>query len=553
MRTGRFKTIRLLFYIIIAIVFFVIPNVLGNTGVIAIGPVEMPISSFKGVLQVVPTIFCVCMVLIDVQKGTVVASILLGLYFIQMLLVVVVMHVYSAIPGAVNAILSMLMIGLISTSVKRIERDGITDKTTKLYNIKGFKEALGARISKKKHFYIMVVHLKNVSNVVCDLGYEYGEVLLVEIGRRLKALTDNKELVGKLDGHEFVLAIPHTYDPQTFADSIVKTIGQKLVVQNQGVSIDCYIPAYVGISEYLKDSDDIDELIRYAGVAMCYAMDSDTEKIRMYRTRLQIDLQRVAEIERLIKQSLADDSFRLAFQPIYEIDGMKLRGLEALLRLTLPNETRVRPGELIPVAENTNLILKMDEYIILKAMTLFRHIIRKMNKSVKFSINVSAKNISKVGFADKIGQIVEQTGFPIDRLEIDITENAFTDTSEQAIDNIRALKEMGALIALDDFGTGHTSLSKLLKLPVDVLKIDKSLIDDMEHNKVNQEFVDSIIYMGHLMGCEVVAEGVERDSQLEILREHKCDMLQGFVWGRAMEYEDVIGFCREQNKLNQPD
>ena len=140
--------------------------------------------------------------------------------------------------------------------------------------------------------------------------------------------------------------------------------------------------------------------------------------------------------------------------------------------------------------------------------------------------------------------MIEETHFPAKNLEIEITEYSISESMETTIENILKLKESGVQIALDDFGTGYTSIAQLMKLPVNLLKIDKSLIDDIESSQTMRDMVDSVIYMGHIMNCEVISEGVENEDQLNILKEHKCDFIQGFIWGKPMSFADAELLCQ---------
>ena len=148
-------------------------------------------------------------------------------------------------------------------------------------------------------------------------------------------------------------------------------------------------------------------------------------------------------------------------------------------------------------------------------------------------------------FVDRVLDIISKTSFPPENLEIEITEYSFAMSMDQTVENVMRLKENGIQVALDDFGTGYTSLSQLLKLPISVLKIDKSLIDDIVTNQTNCDFVDAIIYMGHLMNCEVISEGVEYLDQLNILKEHECDFIQGFIWSKPINYDDALSLTKE--------
>ncbi|MBR6452249.1 MAG: EAL domain-containing protein, partial [Lachnospiraceae bacterium] len=170
--------------------------------------------------------------------------------------------------------------------------------------------------------------------------------------------------------------------------------------------------------------------------------------------------------------------------------------------------------------------------------------VKNSEDEILISVNMSANSICREDFVDSIRSILEETEFPPNRLEVEITEYSFAESGETTTANIEALRKMGVKIALDDFGTGYTSLAQLVKLPVNLLKIDKSLVDDIETNTTNRDFVNAIIYMGHLMGCDVLSEGVETQMQIDLLREQNCDYVQGFIWDRPLYYEAAIAMIK---------
>lgn len=170
-------------------------------------------------------------------------------------------------------------------------------------------------------------------------------------------------------------------------------------------------------------------------------------------------------------------------------------------------------------------------------MNEYKEIVLNSNKDLIISVNISAKNIGSLGFTEKVQNILNETGFPAKNLEIEITEYCFVQSLEITISNIKKLREMGVQLALDDFGTGYTSLSYLAKMPINLLKVDKSLVDDIESNSKSRDFVNAVISMGHLMECEVISEGVENEKQIDLLHTQECDFIQGYVWGKPLDYE----------------
>ena len=212
--------------------------------------------------------------------------------------------------------------------------------------------------------------------------------------------------------------------------------------------------------------------------------------------------------------------------------------------MRLPDGTVVSPGEFIPVAEKSDLILDINHYVMHRVLNEFKNICPKMDKDFTVSVNVSAKEISQPGFANSVMNMIFEAGFPAQNFEIEITEYSFAKSLDTTIENITILRNHGVQIALDDFGTGYTSLEQLLNLPVTLLKIDKSLIDNIVNSEINRDFIKTVIYLGHLMKCEVISEGVEEEKQLELLDEFDCDFIQGYVWSKPLDYEAALGLCK---------
>ena len=267
----------------------------------------------------------------------------------------------------------------------------------------------------------------------------------------------------------------------------------------------------------------------------------------MYNDELENEELNQKDAEILINESLENDWFYLMYQPQFTLGEKKLRGFETLIRCKKPDGSIVSPGLFIPAAEKSNLILKIDDYVLKRAIKESKEMLSNNKDKCTISINVSAKNISSQGFAEKVIKMIEEADFPPECLEIEITEYSFVDSLKVTTRNITMLREFGVQIALDDFGTGYTSIAQVMNLPVNLLKIDKSLIDEIESSQKKRNLVNTIINMGHIMNCEVISEGVESEQQLDILRKYKCDFIQGYVWSKPIEYNAALDMCTTQN------
>ena len=259
----------------------------------------------------------------------------------------------------------------------------------------------------------------------------------------------------------------------------------------------------------------------------------------MTNQELVDELQRRNSLEKLVREGLENEYFYLMYQPQYILTNHELRGFEALIRLKLPDGTMISPAEFIPASENSDLIMEIDDYVLHHALRAFRSVQDQATNKVVLSINISAKTIALADFVDKVKKAADTADFPLAFLELEITEYSVSDNDSQTIENINELRKLGVTIALDDFGTGYTSLAQLMRIPFDLLKIDKSLVDDIDVDKVRCDFCESVIALGHLVNSKVIAEGVEKEAQAELLKERGCDYLQGFLWGKPMYFEDA--------------
>ena len=245
-----------------------------------------------------------------------------------------------------------------------------------------------------------------------------------------------------------------------------------------------------------------------------------------------------AELEAKIRDAIENDTIYFNLQPQFDMNH-KLRGFEALARMKDTDGSFISPGEFIPIAEETGIIDKIDSSVFNKSARFIGNLIKETGADIMLSINVSVKHMMKADFLDELTSILEESGIRPGNLEIEITESIMIKSMEKASECIESIKKMGIQIAIDDFGTGYSSLSYLNSFPANLLKIDKSFIDKMNSSDSSKQYVAAIISLGHIMGIDVISEGVEQEDQLDTLKEIGCDYVQGFIWGRPLPQEDA--------------
>lgn len=497
--------------------------------------------SLCGIIQSCIFLLSIFAVLIDYNIGLKNSMFIFAVQVVIGTMNAIRMHSTGTLPGVFNAAVSIFALILIARQLEKSERESNTDIITGLFNRRAFEQILAWKLSKRQSGHVVYFILNNFRVINENLGHRYGDLVLKEVADRIKNSLGDRGIVCKNDGAEYLILLSDKGNPIETIEKVMSAVGEKLVVTKDGINVNYFMTCAAGITSFPKDSGDAATLLKHADVAMVDARHRGAGKISFYDSKLANGLAHQQEVERKIKDALEHEYFYLVYQPQYKLNGKELRGFETLIRMNAPDGENISPGEFIGIAEKTELIHKIDKYVLKRAMWEFGSIINNSNKDIILSINVSAKGMGTVGFADTVKKIIAETDFPADHLEIELTEYSFSESAEYTVENIKLLKEAGVKIALDDFGTGYTSLIQLLKLPIDLLKIDKSLIDDIVTSEQNQDFIDSVIYMGHIMDCEVISEGVETDEQLAVLKEHKCDFVQGYVWGKPLNYDVAVG------------
>ena len=504
-----------------------------------LGSVELPASSLNGCIQVVMCLLCIILVLIDCKKGLIWSYVFLGLSVIGSLRTAFITRNLMTVPGTFNAIIFLIAISLIAKQIKVSNKMAVTDSVTDLLNRYGFDRDMHKKIWFNERGRVAFIHLEGFLPVNANLGRRYGDELLKIVANRIRTVLDKNSSAYKIEGAEYAIIMPESVDSEDMIRSVIRSIEQTITLNKDGVPSNCYLTAYAGLAEFVDNSTDADTIMKRADIAMNYAIKSGKTKIASFNDEMKETIERQLYVERHIKDSLRNGWFYLVYQPQYTMYDKRLRGFETLIRMNAPDGAKIPPGEFIPIAELSDLVLEIDRFVLERALKEFSEICYASGNTITLAINLSAKNIARPGFAEWLLELVDKVQFPPECLEVEITEYSFAEEGNYTIENIRKLRDNQIMIALDDFGTGYTSLEQLMKLPVNLVKIDKSLIDTLLRNDVNMDFVKSVIYMGHLMDAEVIAEGVEYENQVECLKELDCDFIQGYVWGEPMEYDEA--------------
>ncbi|MBP5579357.1 MAG: bifunctional diguanylate cyclase/phosphodiesterase [Ruminococcus sp.] len=521
----------------------------GSRATIEIGGSTVAISSFAGVFSALANIFIVLIVIYYRKLGyyTAIAALILQL---PMILIDIPHHKnFSALPGLFTDLCTIIAVTTLHKKNERLHnyqlriRDqAVTDMLTGLPNRFACSELIDNLIKRDERFAVVLIDLNNFKSINDTLGFDAGNKVLSEIASRWKNIADSGlsgtvDFINRLGGDEFSLVI-RSYDS---SDNILNTINKYENVLGQRMTIDgcdLYISASFGYAEFPADAKNFDRLLSYSDAAVSEMKRLGSGNHILHFTPDLLKPERTLEIERTLRTALDSDNIFFCLQPQFDISH-KLRGFEALARVKDENSNILRPDEFIPVAERVGMIDKVEGEILKKSAVFFGDLIKKTGADIILSVNVSVKHLMKNGFIDELKDILEISGIPADQLELEITESVMIDSAEKSLHCIEEIKKMGIKIAIDDFGTGYSSLSYLNRLPADLLKIDKSFIDKMNTSDSSKQYVAAIISIGHIMGFEVISEGVEENDQLDSLHDIGCDFIQGFIWGHPLAVEDA--------------
>ncbi|RZA27665.1 MAG: GGDEF domain-containing protein, partial [Lysobacteraceae bacterium] len=305
--------------------------------------------------------------------------------------------------------------------------------------------------------------------------------------------------------------------------------------------IDVIVGASIGISMYPQDAQTREVLFQAADTAMYRAKGAGRNRYRLFEQEMTVASQVRMALEVSLRPALARGEFELHYQPRYALDGMRLYGMEALIRWNHPERGRVPPQQFIGIAEETGLINAIGRWVLEEACARTRGLMDEYGRKLVVSVNVSARQLAQAGFAGEVRETLARTGLPPGCLELELTESALIEDIEHTASMLRELKGLGIQLAVDDFGTGYSSLAYLRRFPIDVLKLDRSFVMQQDDNVTTVDFVKAFVDMAHALGMAVVAEGVETAEVLEFLRAARCDQAQGYHLARPMPLAQLRG------------
>jgi diguanylate cyclase (GGDEF)-like protein len=471
-------------------------------------------------------------------------------------------HHYEArvAPNGVDKVVVVVRdITLQKLNEEKIRRLAYFDTLTGMPNRQNFLERLDGELlrARREHHQValLFLDLDGFKRVNDTLGHSAGDYLLQAVADRLKEKLRGSDFISRpaldeagvhfarLGGDEFTVVLPDIDDAQVvklIAGRMQSLLSRPFQIGEQEVTV----TSSIGIASFPDDGDDAATLLKHADTAMYHAKAQGRNNWQLYDKTLTSDAIKRLALENDLRKGLEHNEFRLVYQPqVLAADGT-IVGVEALIRWQHPEHGLVSPGDFIPVAEESGLIVPMGEWVI---QTACRQVMAWQQRGVvtpRVAVNVSARQVRTSDFIGRVAAIIEETGIDADQLELELTESILMDTDPRRIEGLALLRAQGVHFSIDDFGTGYSSLSYVKRFPISMLKIDQSFVRGLPGNANDVGIITAIIAMAHSLDLEVIAEGVENRAQADYLQEAKCGKLQGYLFSRPLPPDDTESLLR---------
>lgn len=393
--------------------------------------------------------------------------------------------------------------------------------------------------NKNMPFALIYADLDNFKTINDSVGHKVGDMFLQGVATRLTSLIDQDDMIGRWGGDEFAIVVQRQFadeDMLNYVEMLRKSFDQPFTLDGAEYTVS----ASFGVSFFPQDGTTSAEMVKCAETAMYKAKEYGRNTVQFFRRDMKDDIVRKVKYETRLLNAIKNNELYLCFQPQYDMKERKLRGFEALCRWNSNKFGEVSPNEFIPVAEAVGFIVPLGEWVLEMACETCKRIkAQHEGWDGVMSVNISAVQLMSPMFLQSVKRILTKTGIDPKYLEFEVTESVMVSNVDYAVKVLTEISNLGITVALDDFGTGYSSLNYLHQLPIHVLKIDKSFVDELPIKEAQRLMVGSIIGLVHQMQIRVVAEGVDDRRQLDILTKYQCDYVQGNIWGRPVMENEI--------------
>ena len=444
-------------------------------------------------------------------------------------------------------------LGVAYTSASRGQEllfHSLYDTTTELPNRKFFETRLEEEISRARResrfLALLIVDLDNFKKVNDTYGHEGGDILLEQASARLRAGLRSEDLVARVGSDEFGVLLPtlaEDTDAANVAEKLIESLSEPYTLGSQQQ----HLSATIGIAVFPRDGQTSRAMLQSADFALHAAKKEGGAKYSAYEAQRNEQAQEQVALANDLRHAITKSELKLYFQPQIDLQHGEIVGAEALVRWQHRTRGMVMPGAFINIAEQSDLIEKVGEFVRQTASAQFRAWEKDGLAPMRVSVNVSSREVKRKDFVERIESTLVSSGLRPFSLELEITESLLLENAEDVLSTLKALSDRGVRIAIDDFGTGYSSMAYLKNLPFHVLKIDRSFVKDIGTSSGADSIVSAIIGVAQSLGKEIVAEGIELDAQRAFLKENGCDMGQGYLWSRPVPADEFASFVRNWN------
>jgi len=392
---------------------------------------------------------------------------------------------------------------------------------------------------------VALVDLDNFKLINDTFGHNRGDQLLQTIAKRMQSCLRESDTVGRLGGDEFVLLLSGENRGEALSVAIqrvLKSVALPWQFDGNELGISCSI----GVSVFPRDGRDVQMLLRNADAAMYKAKELGKNNYQFYSPEMNQAIVKRLEVQNMLQQALEKNQFVLYYQPKVDLTTGRIFGMEGLLRIAGEDNRLLQPQEFIKLAEETGLIVPIGEWVLRQACAFNKFLQDRNLPAMPVSINLSARQLVRYDLVGAVEQALNDTGLPARYLDLELTESMVMHNPEEVIKILERLKALGVQLGIDDFGTGYSSLSYLKRFPVNTLKIDRSFVHELGDDEDAAAIVCAVINLGHSLGMEVIAEGVETEQQVQFLREHRCDYVQGYLFSRPRPADEFVALLEQQ-------
>ena len=390
----------------------------------------------------------------------------------------------------------------------------------------------------------LFIDLDNFKSINDTLGHGAGDRLLMAVAARLRHTIRETDALGRLGGDEFVViaeGMSLAAGPELIAERLLEALAPPFRLDDEAQAARLAVTASVGIAMGPRES--AEELLRDADVAMYRAKWDGKNRYVVFESTMQDAVQSRMELEMDLREALQGEQFFLVYQPTFDLQDMSPTGVEALLRWNSPRRGVVQPDDFVPLLEETGMITEIGSWVLREACRQGAAW-RAQGHAIGMSVNVSARQLDTDEFVGHVRDALQQSGLEADALTLEITETTLMRDTGETVRRLQAVKQLGVRIAIDDFGTGYSSLSHLQQFPVDALKIDRSFIARLTQSPEGETLIRMLVQLGKAMSIETLAEGIERQHELTLLKDEQCDSGQGFLFARPLDAATAEAFFR---------